>query len=66
LKIAWLRSLQLSDEASRLLQELHLSQVRAERVSCRGDGSDGGVASFLGGLSNLLGSVPKRLPFLAD
>ncbi len=64
LNVAWFRRLQLFHGVSRVFHELHLSQVRAQRVSCGSDCRNGSVASLLRCVSRLLSSVPKRLPLL--
>lgn len=60
------RPLQLSEGVPRVFQKLHLSQIRAQRVSCGSDCGNRGVASFLGCFSRLLGGVPKPVPLLSD
>jgi hypothetical protein len=66
LKVAWFRRRQLPEGVSGVFQELHLSQVRAERVSRGSDCGDRRVARLLGGVPRLFRSVPKRLPFLPN
>ena len=66
LNVAWFRRLQLSEGVPRVFQELHLSQVRAQRVSCSSHCGNRGVTGLLGCFSRLLGGVPKRLPLLSD
>ena len=66
LNVARFRRPQLPDGVPRVFQELHLSQIRAQRVSCRSHCGDRGVASLLGCSSRLLGGVPEPLPLLSD
>jgi hypothetical protein len=44
---------------------LHLSQIRAQRVSGRRDGGNRGVASRFGGLPRILRQLSKRLTLLS-
>ena len=55
----------MPERVSRVFQELHLSQIRAQRVSDRRDGGNRGVASRFGGLPRILRHVSKRLPLLS-
>ena len=54
LNIAWFRGLQLAEGVPRVFQELHLRQVRAQRVGCSSHCGNRGVACVLGCVSRLL------------
>ena len=66
LNVVWFRRLQLCEGVPRVFQELHLSQVCAQCVSCSGHCGNRGVTCLLGCVSRLLGGVPKGLPLLSD
>ena len=71
---------QLSERIARVLEELHLRQVGAQRVGgsrhCRNRGVTGllggmarlfgRVARFFGCMARFFGSLPKRFPLLSD
>ena len=72
MNVAWFRRLQLSEGVARVLDELHLCQIRAQRLGGGRDGGNRGVSSFLGGVTCFLGGVTgflggvARLPSLRD
>ena len=57
---------QLGKGVPGVFQELHLSQIRAQRVSRRRDSRNGGVTSLLGRVPRFLGGVSKRFALLSD
>jgi hypothetical protein len=65
LNVVWFRP-EAPKGAARILDELHLREVRRQRVGSRVDGPDRGVARLLGGFSRFLGRLAKRLPLVAD
>jgi hypothetical protein len=56
---------QTPESVPRVFQELHLSQIRAQRVSSRRDCGNRGVVSLFGGLPRILSHASKRLPLLS-
>jgi hypothetical protein len=66
LSVVWFRRLQLSERLAGVREELHLRQVRAQRVGRRRNRGNRGVACFLGCLSRVLGGTPKLLAFLSE
>ena len=61
-----LLELQVLKNISGVFQKLHLSQIRAQRVSGGRDCRNRGVPRLLGCLPRVFGSMPKRLPLLSD